>query len=73
MVNDSGFSHEKMVIFHSYVSLPEGITYYHMPLCTIVAWNARRLQSSGPLWHAEKECAQKHQKMYGNMKQIANK
>ena len=23
----SGFSHKKMVIFHSYVSLPEGILY----------------------------------------------
>ena len=24
----SGFSHEKMVIFHSYVSLPEGMLNY---------------------------------------------
>ena len=25
MAIDSGFSHKKMVIFHSYVSLPEGM------------------------------------------------
>ena len=36
----SGFSHRKMVIFHSYVKLPEGIRfihYFHHENCQILS------------------------------------